>query len=124
MVKMHFLKGRMQSHNEDFKCHGGNAGTHSGFHLVVPHAAFGVKVVKESFQVDPLHFQACLIDPKAESNLVRFCLNHRKMCFSLLSKYLISVTELIPTKCCLNVVKILHVDCLLLTFALAYGSLS
>lgn len=44
----------------------------SEFYLVVPHAPFGVIVVKEVFQVDPFHLQACLIDPEAESNLVRF----------------------------------------------------
>lgn len=72
----------------------------SGFHLVVPHAAFGVIVVKEVFQVDPLHLQACLIDPEAESILVRFHSNKRKRCFSFPNRYSISVTELILTKCC------------------------
>lgn len=62
----------------------------SGFHLVVPHAAFGVIEVIEVFQVDPLHLQACLIDPGAESILVRVHFNNRKMCFSLQTKYLMN----------------------------------
>lgn len=44
----------------------------SGRHQPVPHATFGVIVVKEVPQVDPLHLQASLKDPGAESSLFRF----------------------------------------------------
>lgn len=39
----------------------------SGRHPPVPHSTFGVIVVKEVPQVDPLHLEACLKDPGAEN---------------------------------------------------------
>lgn len=39
----------------------------AGGHPPVPHATFGVIVVEEVPQVDPLHFQSCLEDPATEN---------------------------------------------------------
>lgn len=54
--------------------------------------------MKEFFQVDPLHFQACLVDPEADGILVTFGSSGRKTCVSPLGQYLTSATESILTK--------------------------
>lgn len=97
VVSKHFQIGK-RNHTGDLKCCGGHAGNYIhqqhitlsclfGFHLVVPHATFGVIEVKVVLHVDPLHLQACLKDPKAENLLVRLLFNNRKFFFSLTNKY-------------------------------------
>ena len=39
----------------------------SFFVRMLPHATFGVKVVEEVPQVDPIHFQSGIKDPRAEN---------------------------------------------------------
>lgn len=96
VVSKHFQIGK-RNLVRDRKCCVGHVGNDSyqqrmtlsclfRFHLVVPHATFSVKEMKEVFHVDPLHLQACFKDPRAENMLVTFIFKNRKLCYTVVNK--------------------------------------